>query len=176
MSPQISRRRIVSTIAVAALAAGGVIAAGASAATPTAAACTQRVLIIGAMPSEIGVPLAKTTVEKIVQVGIRRYYVGKLAGNNVILAMSGIGLVNAEQTATTAFQAFRCGSTKGISATVFTGVSGGPTLIGDVMVPSKWRRSGNADAIDVPVDPAMYTVAKAAATTVTLESKAPTGD
>jgi nucleoside phosphorylase len=134
------------------------------------------VLIVGAMPSEIGVVLRATTVQQKVTVDGRRFYVGKLAGNNVVLAMSGIGLVNAEQTATAAFKQFRCGTANGISATVFTGVSGGPKLIGDVMVPAKWRRSGNPDASWVQVNPTMMAVARQAAATVKLESRAPVGD
>ena len=101
---RVVRRRTVSTAAAVALSAGIAVATGAGAATSASAACTPRVLILGAMPSEIGVVLKATTVEKRVTVGDRRFYVGKLAGKNVVLAMTAIGLVNSQQTADAAFK------------------------------------------------------------------------
>lgn len=47
-------------------------------------------------------------VDDVVHVDDRTFYVGRLAGNDVVLAMTGIGLANATETATAAFEHFRC--------------------------------------------------------------------
>src|SRR5436190_1496194 len=168
------RRRVLAIAGVLALTTSAVVAAGAHAATaPTP--CVPRVLVLSAMPSEIGPLLDATVVQKQVRVYNRTFYVGQLEGNNVILAMTDIGLVNAHQTAYLAFQHFQCSSGPRISALVFSGVSGGKTNIGDVTVVDRWTQFPNGPA-DMPVDATMMTVAKAAAPGVHLERRTPTGD
>src|SRR2546421_2864447 len=166
------RRRTLAAAGVFAVGAGVAIASGAGAAT--ARTCIPRVLVVSAMPSELGPLLAATQVQQTVDVGIRRFYVGRLQGNNVILAMSDIGLINAQQTATAAFQRFRCSSGPGISAVIFSGVSGGTTNIGDVTVVDQWALDPKGPWY--PVDPTMMTVAQRAAKGVQLERRTPTGD
>ncbi|WP_162824507.1 5'-methylthioadenosine/S-adenosylhomocysteine nucleosidase, partial [Escherichia coli] len=70
------------------------------------------------------------------------FYVGTLAGAPVVLALSGIGLLNAEATTKTALATFRCGKAPGISGVVFSGVAGGKSNIGDVTVPARWAFKG----------------------------------
>src|SRR5438874_11285532 len=101
----------------------------ASAKQPARAAkakCVPRLLILSAFPAESGPPLqaAKIDRTRTVDVDGRQFWVGTLAGNNVILALTGIGPANADKTTRTAFDTFTCGTGPGISGVVFSGVAG----------------------------------------------------
>ena len=98
--------------------------------------CDHRVLILSAMPLELNPLVAKSTLDpsRTVHVNDRTFYVGRLAGVDVVLALSGIGPVNATRTATTAFEHFRCS----FAAAMFSGVAGSDAYIGDVTVPQRW--------------------------------------
>jgi nucleoside phosphorylase len=101
--------------------------------------CARRILVLSAFPAEIGPLLAKTSVAHVDEVGDRQFTVGTLMGHDVVLSLTGIGLVNAEATTRAALAHFACGDDSGISAVVFSGVSGGRTYIGDVTVPARWN-------------------------------------
>ncbi|HWC37654.1 MAG TPA: hypothetical protein VG476_03945, partial [Acidimicrobiales bacterium] len=166
-------------IAVAAtIPALGPWAAGAAAATPArpATGCTPRLLVLSAMPLELDPLLAAASIDqrRTVVVDGRTFYQGTLRGNQVIMALTGIGLVNATGTTDAAFRHFRCGSQPAISGVVFSGTSGGD-YIGDVMVPSRWTEDGKAWAV---TDPAMLATASRAVSgaPVPLEQSTPTGD
>jgi len=164
-----NRRFIFLTIAAISL---GVFP-GASAA-PRAQACHPRLLVLSAFPAEIGPALAATTVSKTVVIDGRAFFLGRLKGNDVVLALTGIGLVNADHTTRVAFDNFGCGKT-GFSGIVFSGVSGGHTYIGDVTVPSRWTL--NDGKTFYPADPRMFaTVQTVVARGVPLEQVAPLGD
>jgi nucleoside phosphorylase len=122
------------------------------------ASCLNRILVLGAMPNEIGPLLDQTVLDesKTVTVEKRRFFVGRLRGHNVVLAMTGIGILNAEETANIAFSHFRCGSRPAFSAIVFSGVSGAPR-IGDVTVPARWTEDGQTF---LPVDGTMFATAQ----------------
>lgn len=64
------------------------------------------------------------------------FWAGTLEGNRVVIALTGIGIVNATNTTKAAFSYFHC-----FSLVVFSGTSGGYD-IGDVMVPSRWTQDG----------------------------------
>ncbi len=153
--------------------AGGT--ADASPAGPTVG-CTPRLLVLSAMPTELDPLLAAAAIDqqRTVVVDGRAFYEGTLRGNKVIMALTGIGLVNAKDTAEAAFQHFRCGSRPEISGVVFSGTSGGD-YIGDVMVPNRWTEDGRTW---VGADPAMLATVRRAVSgaTVPLEQSAPTGD
>jgi len=102
--------------------------------------CNTRVLVISAFPGEIDPLLREATLEpgSTVTAEGRRFFVGTLRGNDVVLALTGIGLVNAEATARLAMDLFPCGDESGITSIVFSGVSGGTGSIGDVAVPARW--------------------------------------
>jgi nucleoside phosphorylase len=168
-------RRVLGTAAALALTAGVGLTAVAQASPAPAATCVPRMLVLSAMPSELGPLLDATVVEQRVRVGSRTFYVGRLEGNNVILAMTDIGLVNARQTAAAAFKQFRCGAVSGISAAIFSGVSGGKTNIGDVTVVDRWTQFPDGPS-NMPVDPTMMAVAKQAAVGIHLRNTTPTGD
>src|SRR5437867_9984311 len=80
----------------------------ASAAAPQT--CAPRLLVFSAFPGEIDHLLTSATISKTEVLDGRAFYVGKLQGNDVALALTGIGLVNAKQAADSAFDHFRCGT------------------------------------------------------------------
>src|SRR5205814_3389830 len=97
-------------------------------------ACTHPVLVLSAMPLELSPLVRQAAIGWTARIGDRTFYAGALAGTRVVLALTGIGLANAEQTATTAFERFRCR----FGAAVFSGVAGSRQDIGDVVVPHRW--------------------------------------
>lgn len=129
--------------------------------------CTPRLLVLSAMPVEMGPLLSQATVTHRVVIDDRTFYDGTLVGNHVILAMTGIGLENARATMNLALDYFGCA----INGVVFSGTSGGKTSIGDVVVPAKWTLDGSTfyDA-----DATMRTVAEGVS--VSLPSQAVLGD
>jgi nucleoside phosphorylase len=117
----------------------------------------QRVLVLSAFPGETDAVLSHTTLDPnpVVAAGRRHFYLGTISGKKVIVAMTGIGLVNASNTTEAAFARFSC-----ISAVVFSGVAGGGSRpkIGDVAVPARWTLDHGKTFH--PVDPAMLATAQ----------------
>jgi len=167
-----STRRWPRFLAVAALIGACSTAAVSVTASAKSQGCVQRTLVITAMPLELNPLVAKATLDpsQTVRVNDRTFYVGRLSGVDVVLAMSGIGLVNAEQTTTAAFDHFSCA----FKAVVFSGVAGSRYNIGDVAVPKRWTRDGTAWT---GVDPKMLKLASTLqGTTVPLAQDVPVGD
>ena len=162
-------KRIV-PIALAAALLGGLGAV----ATPASAGCTHRLLILSAFPGEIDKLLTSARVTSTVVVDGRSFFVGRLAGNDVVLALTGIGLVNADHTTRTALARFRCGSEAAIDGIVFSGVAGGRSFIGDVTIPERWTLDDGKTWM--PADAGMLAVAHAAAGGVHLGDRVPVGD
>src|SRR6478672_1639762 len=129
-----------------------------AAVTPTASPplCRHPTLVLAAMPLELYPLLRQASVDPadIVRVNDRTFYPGRLAGNDVVLAMTGIGLVNAEATARTAFEHFRCP----FRAAVFSGVAGSKWFIGDVTAPQQWTIDRGKSWLGV--NPAMLDTAR----------------
>ena len=155
---------------------GVVLALFAVAPSTAAGSCVPRVLVLSAFPAELDALLAKADLNAAQTVfdDGRAFYVGTLQGNNVVMGLTGIGLLNAEHTTKLALQDFRCGSKPGINAVVFSGVSGGRTYIGDVTVPRRWTLDEGKTWS--PVDPAMLALAKRVAKNVKLTQDAALGD
>jgi nucleoside phosphorylase len=132
--------------------------------------CEQRTLVLSAFPAESDAVLSHTMLERhpVVVADRRHFYLGSIGGKKVIVAMTGIGLVNATETAETAFARLTCASSISIGAVVFSGVAGGGARvnIGDVAVPARWTLDNGATFH--PVDPGM--LAAAQALSVALES------
>src|SRR5438128_11163792 len=102
-------RRAVAAVVVLGALCGAMSTTDVGAAT-AAPACGRPVLVLTAMPLEL-YPLLRSAVvdpADTVRIDVRTFYVGRLAGNDVVLAMTGVGLVNAAETATAAFEHFRC--------------------------------------------------------------------
>jgi nucleoside phosphorylase len=97
-----------------------------------------RVLILSAYPTEGAKLLAAAA--PVTEVGVfngRRFFAGTIAGKNVVMGLTGIGLVNADQT-TRAVLAYLEASDFRVKAIVFSGVAGSSYNIGDVVVPDHW--------------------------------------
>ena len=151
-------RTLVAATLVAGMFAG--LAAPDALAAPAAPACVHPVLVLTAMPLELN-PLyraASIDPNATVRIDGRTFYVGRLAGKSVVMAMTGIGPANAEQTSTTAFEHFRCS----FAAAVFSGVpqrwtlDGGKTWIAanKAMVATAGKLAGTGKvnlSQDVPV-------------------------
>ncbi len=175
------RRRICAaaamTLAALVVAVPTTASAGtASAATGSASQCTPHLLVLSAMPLELDPLVAAASIDptRTVVLNGRSFYQGTLRGNDVIMSLTGIGLVNAKRSTEAAFQHFRCGSRPAISGVVFSGTSGGD-YIGDVIVPTRLTEDGKTW---VGADPAMLAtvgdVVRRGA--VRLEQSTPTGD
>ena len=109
------------------------------ASTPSSGVSQCPVLVLSAMPLEAAPLLAKAQVDAApawIHDG-RGFWRGTLEGNPVVVALTGIGIVNATDTAKAAFDHFGC-----FSLVVFSGTSGGEH-IGDVMVPDRWTQDGH---------------------------------
>lgn len=137
--------------------------------------------MVSAFPAELGRIFAAATLDKgqPVVVDGRSFYQGRLEGHDVIMALTGIGPVNANATTEAAFAHFRCPSAPGrpgISGVVFSGVAGGggPSAIGDVTIPSRWTQDNGATW--QYADPAMQATAARVAPSVKLEHTTPLGD
>lgn len=135
-----------------------------------------RTLVLTAFPAEADAVLSRTTLDPnpVVVVDGRHFYLGTIGGKKVIVAMTGIGMVNATQTTEAALAHFTPESGISISAVVFAGVAGGAgrTEIGSVAVPARWTSDDGATWR--PVDADM--LAAANALSVDLESVARLGD
>ncbi|HTI78672.1 MAG TPA: 5'-methylthioadenosine/S-adenosylhomocysteine nucleosidase, partial [Mycobacterium sp.] len=102
----------------------------------------ERTLILSAFPAETDAILARTTLDpnSSVVVDGHHFYLGTLGGKKVIVAMTGVGMVNATRTTEIALDHFNGDSGISVGAVVFSGVAGGSgrTEIGDVAVPARW--------------------------------------
>jgi adenosylhomocysteine nucleosidase len=94
-----------------------------------------RVAVMSALESEWALLRAAMTVTGTRVVNGRTHYVGRLAGQEVVLLLSGVSMVNAAMTTQALLDRYA------VRAIVFTGIAGGvnPSLrVGDVTVPAAW--------------------------------------
>jgi nucleoside phosphorylase len=133
---------------------GAVVVAGPAAARTPATQCAQRVLVLAAMPLELNPLVRAATLSATRTVDGHRFYEGRLAGVDVVLAMTGIGPANAARTTQAAFKLPGCRFRAG----VFSGVAGSRGFIGDVAVPRRWTSDDGKTWHGV--DPAMLRVAR----------------
>ena len=158
----------------AALAALAVVSGPAARADDAAPACGRPVLVLAAMPLELNPLVAATELDAdgTVRVDGRTFYRGRLAGVDVVLAMTGIGLVNATETVTAAVEGLGCD----FAAILFSGVAGSRHNIGDVAVPARWTLDDGDSWIDVDRDLLDVASALQADGAVTLAQDVPVGD
>ncbi len=136
--------------------------------------CTQRILVLSAMPIELSPLLTAAKISRTVTVDHHDFFVGRLRGHDVILAMTRIGPANATMTTNLALRTFRCGSRAAISAALFSGVAGGD-YIGNVAVPARWTLDNGKTWL--LVDRQMLAAARTLLhTPLPLERKTPVGD
>jgi len=130
---------------------------------------TPRVAIVSALEAELLPLLEQASITACTYEGVQ-YHVGVLAGHDVVLYHSGVGLDSAAEALTGALERFK------VSAIVVSGIAGGisPHLgIGDVAVPSQWARYDGADVVWYASDPGMLALAEAAASKVVLDRCTP---
>lgn len=87
--------------------------------------------ILGAMPQEVGLMTRSMEVRSPVEAGLRTFYEGTWAGQEVVVALSRVGKVSAAVTTSLMIERFRA------THIIFTGVAGAvdPRLrIGDVVI------------------------------------------
>ena len=124
--------------------------------------CEQRILVLSAFPAESDAVLSHTELDPnpVVVADRKHFYLGTISGKKVIVAMTGIGLVNATNTTEAAFARFTCASSISIGAVVFSGVAGGGARpkIGDVAIPAQWTLDNGTTFH--PVDPGMLATAQ----------------
>ena len=116
------------------------------------------VLILSAYSPEGAVLLQAAGVDSPEdQIGVfngRRFFAGRIGAHDVVLGLTGIGLVDAHDTTAAALAGLR---NRGITpkAIVFSGVAGGPN-IGDVVIADRWTEGAGV----YPVDACMFSVAQ----------------
>ncbi len=96
---------------------------------------TPRLAIMSAFAPELGVLLEQTDIADSYVINGRTFTTGSLAGNDVVLFLSGISMVNAAMTTQLVLSNFN------VTGIIFSGIAGGvnPELhIGDVTVPTQW--------------------------------------
>jgi nucleoside phosphorylase len=88
--------------------------------------------VLSAFPAELSDLVEATEIESTIDLGGRRWHLGRLDGVRVVLGLMGIGLVNAEAAARSVLDALD------VAGVVVSGVAGSPHRIGDVVVPTSW--------------------------------------
>ncbi len=136
-----SRRRL--SFAVVALALAGLPGCSSDSDSSQSCGAPQTIGVVGAMPSELAPLLERATVDETIVHEGRLFHRGTLGGMPVVLAMTGIGLVNATETTRLLLDRFE------LDGLVFSGVAGSPHRIADVTVPESWSEpSGESYAVD----------------------------
>ena len=125
-------------------------------------ACTPRTLILAAMPLELN-PLIRSSTTDASDVSFmvhgRRFYEGTLAGARVTMAMTRVGMKNAEQTTQDAVDHYAQAGCP-LTAILFSGVAGSSYNIGDVTVPRLWTSSSSSPPTWTGVDSELFGVAQ----------------
>ncbi|MEO8558900.1 MAG: 5'-methylthioadenosine/S-adenosylhomocysteine nucleosidase [Rhodospirillales bacterium] len=96
---------------------------------------TPRIVVMSAFEQELVLLQSRAQIERRVTVNGVEFTLGKLAGKDVVMFLSGVSMVNAAMTTQLALDRFN------VSAVVFSGIAGGvnPGLqIGDVTVAARW--------------------------------------
>src|SRR4051812_6642325 len=94
-----------------------------------------RIAVISAFAPELTALEARTSVERKVTVDGIEFTLGRLAGKDVVLFLSGISMVNASLSSQLVLDRFD------VKAIIFSGIAGGvnPALnVGDVVVARQW--------------------------------------
>ena len=108
----------------------------AHAATPRCLSeCTPRIGIVSAFGQEADILVARTSGKRSWVINGNRFTTGTLAGNRVVIVLSGVSIVNATMVTQLMVDHFR------IDRLVMSGIAGGINPehhVGDVIVPERW--------------------------------------
>jgi nucleoside phosphorylase len=94
---------------------------------------SSRIAVLSAFPAELAAVLEHATIDETTVVGGHIFRLGTIGDTPVVVAMTGIGLVNADATTNLLLDNFD------VRGVVFSGVAGSAYRIGDVAVPQTWR-------------------------------------
>lgn len=109
-----------------------------------ATADPRPIAVLSAFPAELAAVLARAEIEDTQVIEGRIVRSGTIGGVPVVMAMTGIGLLNAAATTDIILDHFDVGGV------VVSGVAGSPRRIGDVVVPHGWSERGGEP---LPTDP-----------------------
>jgi nucleoside phosphorylase len=156
-----SRRR-AATILAAAIGISAIVGTTAEA-LPDDSACTPRTLILAAMPLELNPIIRNSTsdpdTDEDFMVHGRKFFEGTLAGAKVTMAMTRVGMMNAEQTTQDAIDHYEQAGCP-LRAILFSGVAGSSFNIGDVTVPARWANASDSELVWTDVDTNLLAVAQ----------------
>jgi len=96
---------------------------------------TPRIAVMSAFGAELTLLLSETDIEETYSINGVEFTTGTLAGNDVVLLLSGVSMVNAAMNTQLLFDHFN------VTHLVYSGIAGGvnPELnIGDVAIPAQW--------------------------------------
>src|SRR3954467_14592946 len=179
-------RRIAVLVALVLLLGGVPVAARAATGVPAGVCNQPRLMIFSAFPAAKGTIMKATKLDSTEPIRSaapksKEFWTGTLQGKPVIEALTGIGPVNATDTANAAFSVFNC-----ISSVAFSGVAGAghdhngvkgtarQARIGDVTVPDRWTTDGGKTWSTA--DKSMLSTATKVAPSVALQNTTPLGD
>jgi len=97
--------------------------------------CTPRIGIVSAFGQEADILVARTSGKRSWVINGNRFTTGTLAGNRVVIVLSGVSIVNATMVTQLMVDHFR------IERLVMSGIAGGINPehhVGDVIVPERW--------------------------------------
>jgi adenosylhomocysteine nucleosidase len=107
----------------------GLCAPGTDAATPLLA-------VISAYPAELAPIVAATTIQGTITIDGRAFYVGRLGGVHVLLGLTGIGILNATDVASSLL------ARRDVAGMIMSGTAGTKHHIGDVVIASDLTEPG----------------------------------
>ena len=97
--------------------------------------CTPRIGIVSAFAQEAAILVARTEGRRSWSVHGARFTTGRLRGNDVVIVLSGVSMINAAMTTQALIDHFR------VERLVMSGIAGGVDpahKVGDVLVPERW--------------------------------------
>jgi nucleoside phosphorylase len=142
------RRHPIRWRRLAALACGALALSACGDTTPPS---SKMLAVIGAFPAEMAAVLDRATVEETKTIDGHTFRIGTLGGRKVVIAMTGIGLINAGETTRLLLDNFD------VAGVVVSAVAGSPLLVGDVTVPAAWLLD---DGSRYPADSGWLEIAK----------------
>src|SRR6058998_1447760 len=140
-------------------------------ATWPATRVVARLALVAAVAGALFPSAAAAPVTEVGVFNGRTFFAGTIAGKNVIMGLTGIGLVNADLTPR-AVLAHLEDNGFGVKGIVFSGVAGSSYNIGDVVVPDHWTDDLEHSAPPFPpyrVNRRLYSIARRLAGKVALD-------
>jgi adenosylhomocysteine nucleosidase len=116
------------------------------------------IVVLSAFPAELSYLVTSAEIDATGEIEGKTYYRGRLDGVRVILGLTGIGIINARNTARTVLASVE------VAGVVMSGVAGSSHRIGDVVVAADWVEQGRKRAF--PANAALRALARRAETTL----------